>query len=209
MRWWCAWRTTGHSAQLLAVAVLHRPQQPAATAALLLMQRIVELRIPAAEGIRLLVGCIRMSSCWRRILRWRWILLLTWRWIGRRPWSGSRIRSLILGWCWRSVGRWTLGIAYFAFHVSVASSLSHTKQISKLQLQKNNLVRAKIFQHIPWNSGGDWLHTEIVYRSLMVTHPSTNRAWRWVTSLIETMRYRKTTNWCVYEAKLSKWKTAE
>ena len=58
-----------------------------------------------------------------------------------------------------------------------------------LQLQKKNLARAKIFQHIPKNSGGDWLHTEIVYRSLMVTHPSTNRARRRVTSLMETMRY--------------------
>ena len=42
-----------------------------------------------------------------------------------------------------------------------------------------------------WVDLGGWLYTEIGFRHLelnpgLVTHPSTNRAWRWVTLLIET-----------------------
>jgi len=93
-------------------------------------------RIPS----RWLSSCRRIlwRLCW--ILRWWRVLLKSWRWIWCRPrsrsWSWIRIScsasSVIRVWYWRSVRRWTCGIFYFAFHVSLRS-------FQLLLSQKNNI----------------------------------------------------------------------
>jgi len=55
-----------------------------------------------------------------------------------------------------------------------------------------------------WVDLGGWLHTEMVYRQSMVAHPSTNRAWRWLTSLMwpttAPNKLNRRTTWGVKEA---------